>query len=390
MPKPLTEQSVRDFLRQHGCILLSSYTTSNSQLTIQCACGHERVSTFSRIKLWNQYLCKKCTLRNRYRVICKKKSRLSSKQLRKMDVLFKRKLLYRKDFGENYGIMILCFTCKRMIPSYLFNNDPRKVNKKRSSCKKCMAKDNIQRRKKWTLEQFVQNMLCCTRSSAKRRRKRQRICSFSLSLEDIQLLRHKQGNRCVYSGLELEWYLNAPNKASIDRINSEEGYHIANIQLTIWRANEMKKDMSENIFLWWVLKIAEYHGTMPSQRKIEVIKRTYSNSETRFLRSRLNIARSSAKIRQSKGRECEYSLSEQDIVSMREHQNNRCVYSGVVLQWCQNTTNQASIDRIDSTKGYHIDNIQLVAWQVNQMKSDMTHDEFLRIIRTIAEYQQKK
>ena len=382
----LTEKSVREFLRQQGCTLLSTYRTGKTQITIQCACGHERVSTFTRIKLLNQYLCKKCTIRKTYG-----RTRLSSEQLRKLDTLLKRKLLYRKDFGENYGKMILCFTCKRMIPSYLFNNDPRKVNKKRSSCKKCMAKDNIQRRKNWTLEQVVQHMLrSARRRTSAKRRKNKKICPFNLSTEDILLLRHKQRNRCVYSGLELEWYLNAPNKASIDRINSEEGYHIENIQLTIWRANEMKKDMSENIFLWWVLKIAEYHGTMPSQRKIEVIKRTYSNSETRFLRSRLNIARSSAKIRQSKGRECEYSLSEQDIVSMREYQNNQCVYSGVVLQWCQNTQNQASIDRIDSTKGYHIDNIQLVAWQVNEMKSDMTHDEFLRIIRTIAEYQQKK
>lgn len=391
MPKPLTEQSVREFLQQHECILLSTYTTSNSQLTIQCACGHERVSTFSRIKLWNQYLCKKCTIRKTYRETYRRKTTLSSsKQLRKLETLLKRKRLYTIDFGDNYGKMIRCFTCKRMKPSYLFNNDPRKVNNKRSSCKKCMVEHHNRRRANWTLEQFAHNMLRGARTSAKKRRERHRNCPFGLSLEDILSLRHKQGNRCVYSGLELQWYVNAPNMASIDRKSSENGYIITNVQLTIWRINAMKSDMEERTFLWWVMRVAEYQFTTPSQRKIEVIKRTYSNHENRFLRSRLKIARSSAIKRQSKGRVCEYSLSEQDIVSMREHQNNQCVYSGAVLQWCQNTPNQASIDRIDSTKGYRIDNIQLVVWRVNEMKNDMTHDEFLGIVRTIAEYQQKK
>ena len=84
-----------------------------------------------------------------------------------------------KDFGENYGIMILCFTCKRMIPSYLFNNDPRKVNKKRSSCKKCMVEHNKQRRTHWTLEQVVQHMLRSARrrTSAKRRKNKKYVRS---------------------------------------------------------------------------------------------------------------------------------------------------------------------------------------------------------------------
>jgi hypothetical protein len=39
-----------------------------------------------------------------------------------------------------------------------------------------------------------------------------------------------------------------------------------------------------------------------------------------------------------------------------------------------------SVDRIDSTKGYQLDNIVMCKWQVNQMKTDMTLEEFKSII----------
>ena len=41
--------------------------------------------------------------------------------------------------------------------------------------------------------------------------------------------------------------------------------------------------------------------------------------------------------------------------------------------------NQASIDRIDSSKGYTYDNIAIISWRANKIKSDATPDELLRV-----------
>lgn len=43
-----------------------------------------------------------------------------------------------------------------------------------------------------------------------------------------------------------------------------------------------------------------------------------------------------------------------------------------------------SIDRIDSSKGYTTDNVQLVCFAVNQIKSNFTEDQFKFWIRTIS------
>lgn len=44
---------------------------------------------------------------------------------------------------------------------------------------------------------------------------------------------------------------------------------------------------------------------------------------------------------------------------------------------------KASLDRIDSTKGYIKGNVQWVCWSVNQMKSDKTEDEFKFWVETL-------
>lgn len=49
----------------------------------------------------------------------------------------------------------------------------------------------------------------------------------------------------------------------------------------------------------------------------------------------------------------------------------------------------ASIDRIDSSKGYTKDNIQWVHKNVNIMKMDQTMDQFLYICKKIVDHQAK-
>lgn len=74
-------------------------------------------------------------------------------------------------------------------------------------------------------------------------------------------------------------------------------------------------------------------------------------------------------------------ISMQDLVEQWKKQEGRCIYTNMPLSLVYKDTcwnkSTASIDRIDSTKGYMKDNIQWVHKRINTMKSDMTESEFL-------------
>ncbi|RLD70194.1 MAG: hypothetical protein DRI98_08575 [Bacteroidetes bacterium] len=46
---------------------------------------------------------------------------------------------------------------------------------------------------------------------------------------------------------------------------------------------------------------------------------------------------------------------------------------------------KASIDRIDSNKGYVSDNVQWTCWAVNRAKGDLTNDDFIKLCRAVVE-----
>ena len=54
------------------------------------------------------------------------------------------------------------------------------------------------------------------------------------------------------------------------------------------------------------------------------------------------------------------------------------------------TPTNVSIDKIDSTKGYTKNNIQLICMECNQMKSDITEDELYDFCKSILENLDKK
>ena len=90
----------------------------------------------------------------------------------------------------------------------------------------------------------------------------------------------------------------------------------------------------------------------------------------------------------------EYGINDKDILEINEQQKGLCAYSGILLNWDYNSkgpirgvapTNRASIDRIDSTKGYTKDNIQLLADIVNRMKLTSSYTEFLNYCRLVID-----
>lgn len=94
-------------------------------------------------------------------------------------------------------------------------------------------------------------------------------------------------------------------------------------------------------------------------------------------------------LRRVRNRYKEVNINEEDLKAIWEKQGGKCAYTGIDLQLPIGNKKpdyryQASLDRIDSSKGYVKGNIQFVATPINFMKSTMSDDDFRRYLNNIA------
>lgn len=66
-----------------------------------------------------------------------------------------------------------------------------------------------------------------------------------------------QNGECAYSGMPLSLEANHPHGVSLDRIDSNQGYTVGNLQLLSCSVNRMKLDLKEDDFLLLCLMIAD-------------------------------------------------------------------------------------------------------------------------------------
>lgn len=88
-------------------------------------------------------------------------------------------------------------------------------------------------------------------------------------------------------------------------------------------------------------------------------------------------------------RNLEFCITIEQVWELFLKQNRKCALSGLEIRFGENTLDRnktASLDRIDSSKGYTIDNIQWVHKNVNFMKQDMSDEEFINFCKIIANY----
>ncbi len=94
-------------------------------------------------------------------------------------------------------------------------------------------------------------------------------------------------------------------------------------------------------------------------------------------------------LRRARRREQEFRLELSDLKEVWDNQNGLCVYSGISLRHphykgSNDVMTTASLDRIDSSKGYVKGNVQFISMAINYMKSTMTHDQTMDLCKTIA------
>ncbi len=96
-------------------------------------------------------------------------------------------------------------------------------------------------------------------------------------------------------------------------------------------------------------------------------------------------------IRQSaQRRNLEYKLSKKFLWGLYQSQGGRCALSGVSIVFGRvyfphETT--ASLDRVDSAKGYIESNVQWVHKDINKIKRDIDQDYFIRLCQLVSTHQ---
>ena len=80
-----------------------------------------------------------------------------------------------------------------------------------------------------------------------------------------------------------------------------------------------------------------------------------------------------------------WEITAADMFKLWKNQNGRCDVTDLHMTYFgdRGWTN-CSIDRIDNNVGYVLENVRLVCWSVNRMKSTMSQSEFDFWVKSIA------
>ncbi|BAY82593.1 hypothetical protein NIES267_20760 [Calothrix parasitica NIES-267] len=246
------------------------------------------------------------------------------------------------------------------------------------------------------------NHLKVMRKSAKHRKH-----ECSVTLADLKELWEKQKGICPYTGWNLLLlpsttdYKDAKltiDRASVDRIDSDLGYVRGNIEFVAVIANFAKNvftqhdviEFCRDVYRYRILGEDNYIDVNDTDVRVSIdIAKKSKRDEYSPFRQHHRLARRRVK---SNGRECNITL--EYLKQLWEKQNGRCPYTGWKLDNLQTTSDwnnhvlhpkTASLDRIDSSRGYVFGNVQFVSLIANYAKRDFLEEELLRFCEAVNE-----
>lgn len=92
----------------------------------------------------------------------------------------------------------------------------------------------------------------------------------------------------------------------------------------------------------------------------------------------------------AKSREIDFDIDIEYVWKLFLKQKRKCALSGCVLKFSSKNNTIASLDRIDSKKGYIKGNIQWVHRTIQKMKFIYSQNYFLNLCKTVADYSVQK
>ena len=244
-------------------------------------------------------------------------------------------------------------------------------------------------------DRYIKHLLLTLKHSDKKMNR-----TFDIDFEYFKQLQKNQNNKCKYSGVELIWKSkNGIYQGSIDRIDSSKGHMKGNCQLVTVPINNFKNDLSNEEFIKLINNIRDQHtnahknNIVTNLNKIEKEKIWGLFSS---MKRKTNIILNTRCV----NNQLESYLNIIDTLDTDKHildfnlnylqnfcnTNRVCALTGIEITWEPNKLNTGSIDRIDSSKGYSIHNIQVTSLYINYMKNTMSSDKAKEVIQTIINH----
>jgi hypothetical protein len=141
-----------------------------------------------------------------------------------------------------------------------------------------------------------------------------------------------------------------------------------------------------------VLNLIEFYKNNRSKckkcTKTETTKNRINFSENTDLNTILKYRYSTSKTR-AKKYNMTFDLTVENLIDLYNKQKGKCYYSGDILSFSSNNNNVLSIDRINSEKGYTIDNVVFCTAIINSMKNVLSIENFINIINKIYSHNKK-
>lgn len=273
--------------------------------------------------------------------------------------------------------MKMCHSCGEIKPLSDFLVDRSRSRSRGAYCKVCSHRRVtgwVKERRQASMENRLREIVRRRRAYCKTERAGRPARDFAVTAEDVfQLYREQQG-RCYYSGEPLAFdELDRDRLVSLDRQRNAHGYIPGNVVLCCWRVNNMKRDLDDVAFVSWCRRIA---GDRDAQIMTHHHAPRSGHRRWRSLESALRVKLDNARqrVRRSNGTT---TLNVDQLLEAFKRQGGCCYYTGVSLTYDQGGDTDVSIDRMDNTKGYTVDNVALCCWRVNNMKGDLNASQFI-------------
>lgn len=96
--------------------------------------------------------------------------------------------------------------------------------------------------------------------------------------------------------------------------------------------------------------------------------------------------------RNAKRRNIQFDISIQEMWNVFLNQNKKCALTGEPISFQKNTRDSnstASLDRIDSKKGYVIGNVRWILKDLNYMKLDFSDEHFIDLCCKVVKFKQR-
>jgi hypothetical protein len=174
---------------------------------------------------------------------------------------------------------------------------------------------------------------------------------------------------CFYCGRETDI---ATRKTinGLDRLDSSEGYVLANVVTCCHDCNMRKWTLDYSTFLQCIKNI------------VDLYNRCYDhfNNDERLLKG---ASYSQCKQR-AKTRELDCKLSKEDFLKILTSKDANCYFCGYSNRY------HLSLDRIDNDIGYELQNVQVCCVTCNYMRKDLPVEEFLRQCTAIYNHMKSK